>query len=155
VNNKTGMSNYLIGQVKPEDIIIPVCNKLFDLIPSGPIPPNPSELVASGKLDDLLALLKTKYDIIVLDSPPIGMVSDAMFISKIAGFMLLVVRHNVSHKNLLTLLIEDLKRNQLRSLNIVYNDVPAGKKGYYRYGSRYGYYYQNEKKSFWNKLFKS
>jgi tyrosine-protein kinase Etk/Wzc len=153
VTREKGMSNYLIGQVKLDEIIFPVCNGLFDLIPSGPIPPNPSELAASEKLEQLVTELKSKYDIVVLDSPPIGMVSDAMFISKIAGFMLLVVRHNVTHKHLLTLLLEDIERNQVKGLNIVYNDVPAGKKGYYRYGSRYGYYYNKEqKKGFWDKL---
>jgi tyrosine-protein kinase Etk/Wzc len=152
VRKDKGLSNYLIGQVKIDDIISPVCNNLFDMIPSGPIPPNPSELAASDKLEELVADLKHRYDIVILDSPPIGMVSDAMFISKISGFMLLVVRHNVTHKHLLSLLLEDIERNQVKGLNIVYNDVPAGKKGYYRYGSRYGYYYNKEQKGFWDRF---
>jgi capsular exopolysaccharide synthesis family protein len=152
VRKDKGLSNYLIGQVKIDDIISPVCNNLFDMIPSGPIPPNPSELAASDKLEELVAELKHRYDIVILDSPPIGMVSDAMFISKISGFMLLVVRHNVTHKHLLSLLLEDIERNQVKGLNIVYNDVPAGKKGYYRYGSRYGYYYNKEQKGFWDRF---
>lgn len=154
IKKDKGLSNYLIGQVKLDEIIMPVCNNLFDVIPSGPIPPNPSELAASDRLQELIVELKSRYDIVVLDSPPIGMVSDAMFISKIAGFMLLVVRHNVTQKHLLTLLLEDIERNQVKGLNIVYNDVPAGKKGYYRYGSRYGYYYQKEQKGFWSRFLK-
>ncbi|MBN2485053.1 MAG: polysaccharide biosynthesis tyrosine autokinase [Bacteroidales bacterium] len=152
LETNTGMSNYLIGQAVVDDIITPVCNKLFDFIASGPIPPNPSELAASERLEELVAELKKRYDVIVLDSPPIGMVSDAMFISKIAGYMLLVVRHNVTHKQLLSYLFEDMERNQVKKISIVYNDVPASKKGYYRYGSRYGYYYNKEQKSFLGRL---
>jgi tyrosine-protein kinase Etk/Wzc len=155
IGNKKGMSNYLIGQAKIDEIIYPVNNGLFDVIPSGPIPPNPSELVASNKLEELLKTVKERYDIIVLDSPPIGMVSDAMFIIKNAGYLLLVIRHNVTHKHLLSILLDEMKRNQVPGLNIIYNDVPAGKKGYYRYGSRYGYYYTKEHKGWFSKIIDS
>jgi tyrosine-protein kinase Etk/Wzc len=152
IDQHLGMSNYLIGKAELNDIIVPINDGLFDLIPSGPIPPNPSELVASKKLEQLIETLQEKYDYIILDTPPIGMVSDAMFISKLAGYLLLIVRHNGTYKQLLSDLIEEIKRNKIKGVNLVYNDVPTGKKGYYRYGYRYGYYYSNEKKSFWSKI---
>ncbi len=154
IDKQKGMSNYLIGKAKLDEIILSVNDGKFDLIPSGPIPPNPSELVASNKLEELLTTLQKKYDFIILDSPPIGMVSDAMFISKIASYLILVIRHNITYKQLLSGLIEELERNQIAGINLVYNEVPISKKGYYRYGGRYGYYYSDEKKSLWARLFR-
>ncbi len=152
LEKQKGMSNYLIGKAKLKDIVLQLEEQQFDLIPSGPIPPNPSELVASKRLEDLIKDLRKEYDFIILDTPPIGMVSDAMFISKMSAFLMLVVRHNVTYKQVLAGLIEELTRNQIKGVNILYNDVPAGKKGYYRYGSRYSYYYEEEKKSFWSRF---
>lgn len=152
IEKHKGMSNYLIGKADLEEIILRFDNNRFDLIPSGPIPPNPSELVASKKLEEMLTKLKNKYDYIILDSPPIGMVSDAMFISKISGYLILVVRHNVTYKPLLAGLIDELERNQIKGVNLVYNEVPLNKKGYYRYGGRYGYHYSDDSKSFWSRF---
>jgi capsular exopolysaccharide synthesis family protein len=151
ISSKVGISNYLIGKAKLENIIVPVENNLFDFLPSGPIPPNPSELVASKKMEELIEILRAKYDYVIIDSPPIGMVSDALFISKYVGYLLLVVRHNVSYKQLLSDLLEEIKRNRIGGVNLVYNDVPTGRKGYYKYGARYGYY-SKETKSFWARL---
>ncbi len=80
------------------------------------------------------------------------MVSDALLISKLAGYMLLVVRHNVTNKQLLTSLLEEMNRNRIKGLNIVYNNMPIGKKGYYKYGYRFGYYYANEKKGLFSRF---
>lgn len=155
IDKRKGMSNYLIGKAELDEVILSVNDNKFDLIPSGPIPPNPSELVASSNLESLLKILRERYDYIILDSPPIGMVSDAMFISKIAGYLLLVVRHNITYKQLLSGLIEELERNQIKGINLIYNEVPVNKKGYYRYGGRHGYYYSDDKKGFWSRLFQS
>jgi tyrosine-protein kinase Etk/Wzc len=155
VDNTKGMSNLLVGQVEVDDITSSVNNGLFDLLPSGPIPPNPSELIASDKLEKLIEKLKEKYDIIIMDSPPIGMVSDAMLLSNLVGYFMLVVRHNVTHKQFISVLVDEMKRNKIKGLSAVYNDVPVGKKGYYKYGTRYGYYYSSSEKSFWQRLFRT
>lgn len=154
VENKIGLSNLLIGQKKSSEITQTVCNGLFDIIPSGPIPPNPSELVASEKLAELLENLKSRYDTIILDTPPVGMVSDAMLISRHAGYFGLVLRHNQSFKQNLQPLIEEMDRNKVRGFHLIYNDLPVNKGGYYKYGYRYGYYYAENKKSLWERLFK-
>lgn len=151
VVNNQGMSNYLIGQLSLNEILITDSDHPFDLITSGPIPPNPSELVASERLNALLGQLKKKYDYIILDSPPIGMVSDALFVLRKAGYLLLIARHNVTHRGLLGSLLEEIERNDIKNANLVYNDVPLNKKGYYRYGVRYGYY-TKEGNRFWDKF---
>lgn len=152
VPNEVGMSNCLIGQAKIENIKIAIEDANFDLYPSGPIPPNPSELVASDRLNEILKKLQSKYEIVILDTPPIGIVSDAVFIRREAGYLLLVIRNNVSNKHLLSALLEELERNQVQGINLVYNDILTSKNGYYRYGYRYGNYYDSNKKSIWSRF---
>lgn len=149
VNTDKGMSNYLIGKAKPEEIIYSACDGLFDIIPSGPIPPNPSELIASERLIGFIESLKTQYDSIIIDSPPIGMISDAMFITKLTQTILLVVRHNVTNKTLLESILQDFERNNLKGIKIVFNDLPTSGQGYYRYSYRYS----QEHQGFFSKLF--
>ncbi len=150
VNAEKGISNYLIGRAEIDEITYPACNGLFDIVPSGPIPPNPSELIASEKLFEIIGELKKKYERIIIDSPPIGMISDAMFISKFTQTILLVVRHKVTNKNLLESILQDFERNNLTGIKIIYNDVPTTGWGYYRYSYRYS----QERKGLLSRLFK-
>ncbi len=147
----SGMSTCLIGREKPEDIIWHQKEWKFDLYPAGPIPPNPSELVASSTLARIIGGLREKYDIVLLDTPPIGMVSDALLVSSLTDVTLMMIRHKVTYRNLLSVLFQDMERNKIKKINLIYNDVPSGRKGYYNYGYRYGYY-NKEKKGF--RLFK-
>ena len=86
-------------------ILIPLSNKTeieyLDIIPSGPIPPNPSELLISEKLDELIDSLKERYDYIILDSPPLGLVSDSLELIKHVDATLYMARFNYTHKNML------------------------------------------------------
>ena len=152
VENEIGMSNLLIGQKSGKDIVHTLDDARFDLYPSGPMPPNPSELVSSDNLVKFIEKLKKSYDIIILDTPPIGIVSDALNISELATSLLLVVRHKVTVMPMLVSLLDDLERNKVKGVCLVYNDVPVGK-GYYRYGYRYGYHYEDTKKGFFSRLF--
>ena len=151
-DNEKGMSNCLVGQEKPENIKIHLKDINIDLYPSGPIPPNPSELVASEKLTGIINQLRSDYDYVILDSPPIGMVSDALLISRLTDFSLLVIRHNVTYRQLLQSLIEELSRNKIKGVNLIFNNLPGGKSGYYRYGYRYSYYKEEKPKSWFGKM---
>ncbi len=145
VESEQGMSNLLIDRLKIADAIFPVCNGLFDIIPSGPIPPNPSELIDSGRLEYIFDELKKKYDRIIIDTPPIGIISDSVFICKYATATLMIVRHNVTSKKLLGSVLKDFKRNNLKGVSIIYNDLPNNQGNYYRGNSKY-YYYSQEKR---------
>ena len=104
VSNKYGASNCLIGQGNIDDFIQPTgIHPKFDVLTSGPIPPNPSELLSNGRLPVLLAELRERYDYILIDSPPFGLVTDSALIAKHADATLYVVRFNYT-------LLDHLKR---------------------------------------------
>jgi Mrp family chromosome partitioning ATPase len=107
-------------------------------MPAGIIPPNPNELMLSAKLDDLLSELRTKYDYIVLDTAPIGAVSDTFLLKRISDLSLYICRASYSDKRNLEYLNSIKKDDLLQKLYIVINDVDIESK---RYGSKYGYGY--------------
>jgi len=155
VGNEKGLSNYLIGQVKLEDVIITHPDYGFDVISAGTIPPNPSELIRSKKTVDLIAKLSEMYDYMVLDCSPIGLVSDAHFLARHVDVLLYVVRNEKTNKNFLRHTIKELKDDNMSNMVLIYNDVNL-KAGYSNYGNQRYYgkssyylkhstYYHNEK----------
>ena len=131
-----GVSNYLIGQVSLEEIMIKDTTFNFDVLPAGTVPPNPGELIKMEKLHLLLDHLKKEYDYIIIDTSPIGLVSDGYTISGMVDLMLFVVRYNKTNKKFFKNIITQLKRDGLKEVNIVLNDVDStGSYGYRSYGS--------------------
>ncbi len=107
----------------------------LDIILVGEIPPNPVELIAGEKTNILFDQLKQLYDIIILDTPPVGLVTDAILISKYADINLLVTRHNVTPIKTIREILEDDNIQNMKNLNIIINALPIKKRGYsYRYG---------------------
>jgi len=139
ITNEKGAVNYLIGQSGLEEIIQKTEIKNLDLIVSGPIPPNPSELLISEKMDAFIEALKQEYDYIVLDTPPVGLVSDAMELIEYADASLYVVRQDYTKKAMLNLINDKYKRGEINSLSFVYNHY--NQKGTYNYGYGYSYGY--------------
>ncbi len=160
-----GITNYLVGNETLNSLIKPVpeYENLF-VLGCGPIPPNPAELLLDTKLDEMFAWLKNNFDIILVDTAPVGMVSDAMSLSKFADCTLYLVRQGHTFKKQVTLIDEFYKSNKLPKLSIIVNDVKLkagyGYYGYGRYGYGYGYggkngsYYEEETppSGFWGKL---
>lgn len=150
-----GVSNFLAGKAELEELILPVTEQenLF-VLPCGPIPPNPSELLLDSRVEEVFTWLRTRFDMIIIDTAPVGMVSDAMTLSKFADCTLYLVRQGHTFKKQITLIDEMYKDNKLPKISIVINDVKArtgyGYYGYGRYGYGYGYgsdkgtYYQEE-----------
>jgi tyrosine-protein kinase Etk/Wzc len=139
---KPGITNFLLGTVKLEDLAVPVpgYDNLF-VLPCGPIPPNPAELLLDPKLDELFAYLKQHFDTVVIDTAPVGMVSDAMSLSRFADCTLYMVRQGHTYKKQVLLIDEFHSEKKLPKVSIVLNDVKAQTRyGYYGYG-RYGYGY--------------
>jgi len=145
VDNSKGLSTMFIGRDTWQNIAIKTNIPNLTVLPAGPIPPNPAELVASEKLEALVAELKEHFDYIVIDSPPIAVVTDAMLISRVCDTTLFVLRHRYSSRNVLGL-VEELSRTKaIKNMALVLNDFkkPRGY-GYgysYGYGYRYGYNY--------------
>ncbi len=141
LTNDVGIVNYLIKQKSIDEIINKTQIPYLDVILSGPIPPNPSELIMSDAMGELMEELKTKYDYIILDTPPVGLVSDALELSQYCDVTLYIVRQNFSKKEMITLLNNRVKRGELDNASIILNGFENKAKygAGYAYGYGYGY----------------
>lgn len=157
LDNSFGVVNYLIGQKTADDIIQKTAIPFLDVITSGPIPPNPSELILGESMKELLDDLKTRYDYIILDTPPVGLVTDALELSQFCDVTLYVVRQNITKKGMLNLVNNKHKTGELTDISIIFNGFENKMKYGYNYG--YGNYsdgYHEEEKSegFFKKMWK-
>jgi tyrosine-protein kinase Etk/Wzc len=146
VPNKFGASNCLIGQGHYEDFIQSTgVHPKFDVLTSGPIPPNPSELLSNGKLPVLLAELRHKYDYILIDSPPYGLVTDSALIAEHVDATLYIVRFNYTIMDHLKRIGELQRAKRFANLSVIFNGVNYGAGYGYGYGyGGYGYGYYSE-----------
>ncbi len=144
INSPTGITNYLVGDLSVDDIIrqVPNTNNLF-LIPSGPIPPNPIELLEGEKIKELFELLKGRFDYIIVDTAPFGLVSDSKSLATYIDCALFVVRFNYTPKSKLAQVGENLTDTTFKKVGLIFNGIEqGGSYGYYNYGySNYGYGY--------------
>lgn len=165
LTNKEGMSNYLIGQKTLEEVTIKTKIPNLDLILSGPVPPNPSELILNELTEELFKTLKEKYDYIIVDTPPIGLVADALELFKHADANVYVIRQGYSQKGMPKMIDEKYKNGEVKNISFILNDfVVNNKYGYgngygngygYGYGNNaYGYHQNDEKKSLFQRIFK-
>ena len=134
--NVKGITNYLMGKASIDDLIIPSpqMDNLY-VIGCGPIPPNPAELILDSKMDDLFREVKERFDIVVIDTAPVGLVSDAVELGKYSDASVYIIRHNYTYKKQVQLVEEIYKGGKLPHLSIVINDVKAA----LGYGKYYGY----------------
>lgn len=152
LRSKVGITNFLLNTNSMEElpVLVPGFENLF-VLPCGPVPPNPAELLLEDKVNELFSYLKQHFDAIIIDTAPVGMVSDAMTLSKFADCTLYIVRQGHTFKKQIILIDEFYTENRLPKISIVINDVKLkpgyGYYGYGRYGYGYGYgqgYYQEE-----------
>ncbi|MBN1414602.1 MAG: polysaccharide biosynthesis tyrosine autokinase [Bacteroidales bacterium] len=134
-NKHPGISEFLCNQVGMEQIIQPSGINNLDVIIAGITPPNPSELITSPKTIELLNFLRSRYEYIVIDTPPIGIISDAYIIMDKADLNIYIVRQNSTLKNEMVSIIGELKEKQYKNLCVLLNDVPVLHK------TKYGYDY--------------
>jgi capsular exopolysaccharide synthesis family protein len=137
LKNNIGAVNYLIGQSTLEEITQSTKIPYLDVITSGPIPPNPSELIMGETMSELMEELKEKYDYVILDTPPVGLVTDAVELSSYVDVTLYVMRQNFTKKEMVNLLNNRVKRDELHNVSIVLN----GFENKAKYGAGYGYGY--------------
>lgn len=137
-----GISNYLVGNASLEEIVKPHASiENLSVIPSGPIPPNPAELMSSPRLTELVTSLKKDFDYIIIDSPPIAAVTDAKILSPLADSIIYIIRHNYTNYVFLNLLNDVNLKGSLKNINIVFNGIKHKKILGYGYGYGYGYSY--------------
>ncbi|MEQ8925069.1 MAG: polysaccharide biosynthesis tyrosine autokinase [Fulvivirga sp.] len=152
-NPNVGVSTILIGNNTIDECIIKSRIDNLHYINAGPTPPNPSELLLNGEFDDLLNKLKLTYDVIILDTPPVGLVTDGILAMKKADLAMYVVRANYSKRDFLKTLNRLVSVNQFKNIAVILNALPQLRSNNYGYG--YGYYDNTSTKSesVLNKLF--
>jgi len=138
-----GLTSYLSKFVNDvESLIIQDDNYPgIDIIPAGPTPPNPAELLLSERLDDLVNELRHNYDYIVIDNVPCRMVADAIISNRVADLTLYVVRAGKLDRRLLPDIEQLYREEKLKNMAMILNGVNPGYGYGYGYGDRYGYGY--------------
>lgn len=145
LKSKTGLSNFLSKQVDNVfDIIQPTKSPLFDIILAGDTPPNPSDLLASERFGVLLQELKKNYDVIILDTPPVGLISQSYELLKQVDLTLYIFRYNVSKKEFINDVNSIKTKKGVKNVFAVLNDVLAKELTYK--GLNYGYYEESKDK---------
>ncbi|WP_207421476.1 GumC family protein [Desertivirga brevis] len=144
MDQQKGLSDFLQGRASKQEIIKPSeFHAGLSIIPTGSIPDNPSELLEQVELDELISWLRTEYDDILIDTPPIYLVTDALVLSRLTDAALYLVRQNYTYKVHLEFIEQLHKDNKMPKMKIVFNGVQM--KGEHRYG--YGYYVDGQKNS--------
>ncbi|WP_195715246.1 exopolysaccharide transport family protein [Ancylomarina sp. 16SWW S1-10-2] len=139
LSEEKGITSYLIGNNTLDEVINSTKYKNLDCIVSGPIPPNPAELVDSKETQTLFMELQKRYDCIVIDTSPVGIVTDALLLTPYANTNIFVVRHQFTHKQFLEENLKMLREANIKNMGLVMNGIKSQKYGYgYTYGQGYG-----------------
>ena len=123
LSNDVGLSNFLAGQNEQHEIIQKTAYENLDIISGGVVPPNPSELIQTERFANLLADLRTSYDYIILDTPPVGLVADALQITPLIDSIFYITRFNYSQSELLGFIDDQYKKGNVKNISIILNDV--------------------------------
>jgi Mrp family chromosome partitioning ATPase len=143
-----GLSTYLIGKVEAEDIIFKSQHDNLYFVPSGVIPPNPAELLQTQRLKDFLQYLEERFDVVIFDTPPMGLVSETIDLMRLFDINLYVVRQSYTVKDHLVMINDLFNNKQVKNVYGVFNGIINS--GYHYEGYNYGYgntylYSQNNK----------
>jgi capsular exopolysaccharide synthesis family protein len=131
LNNEKGLSNYLIGSCSLSEVTNTTETKNLHVITSGPIPPNPLDLIGLPKMDELIKCLKQSYDSIIIDSPPIGAVSEYIILMKYTNATICIVRSNYTNRNHLEKINKLYEDKKISNVSILLNDAKSSLNGYY------------------------
>ncbi|WP_310467512.1 polysaccharide biosynthesis tyrosine autokinase [Chryseobacterium ginsenosidimutans] len=149
--NLSGLTEFLYDDHISADNVIhqSAFNPYLDVIFSGSIPPNPTELLSNGRYEDLIAELKKVYDYIIVDTAPLMLVTDTLLIADLADVTLYVTRSKHTEKSLIDFANKQIESQRIKNVAFVLNDV---NKEYFAYGNKYGYGYGAEHKNFLDKI---
>lgn len=142
IDNSVGLSNYLNGETTLEEILKPVPGyPNYFIIPSGPLPPDPSELLSGPLLKVLLSTLREQFRFVIIDAPPVGVVTDAQVVAPYADSTLFVIRHGVTPRQSLKILDTLYREQRFQNMSIILNAVGSGDAYHFnqRYRNSYSY----------------
>jgi len=145
IGNKKGMSTLLSKHTSLGSVIQHTEYKYLDVITSGPVPPNPSELIQGELMEQVLEKLSEVYDVIIMDTPPVGLVTDARTLMHLSDTSIYLLRAEYSKKGFLRGIEQLYQHKEMKGLGILLNDIKVSKDGYgYGYGYGYGHGYYEE-----------
>lgn len=155
--DNTGLSDYLAGQVNDVSEIYKTSDAIptLHIYPSGPIPNNPADLLVNDKMGPLFDLLKRQYDYVVIDTAPVGLVTDAFILNKYCTNSIYIIRQRFTLRKQLDFVNDIFLNDRLHNLKLILNDVKTGGKYGYGYGytQNYNYNYDdNIKRTWWKKM---
>lgn len=138
-----GLSNFLVGRAALNDVICMTDIKNLHMIFSGPVPPNPSELLGNRRFEKLLEEARSNYDIVIVDTPPLGSVIDTAVVAKHCDGAVMVIESGIISRRFARKVKEQLEVTNCKILGVVLNKVAMSSKSYYGkyYGKYYGRYY--------------
>lgn len=141
LKNKVGLSTVLGKMNTLDEVINKDVVENLDVITCGPTPPNPSEMLSSSNMEELLKQLSSMYDVIIIDTPPVNVVTDTVGLSKYISGLVLTIKQGVSTYDEIAQAINDFKISNMNVLGFVLNGVNVSHGGYYKYGKygKYGY----------------
>jgi non-specific protein-tyrosine kinase len=138
LDSAAGLTNVLAGQNELADVLVPWRRQTLTVLPSGPVPPNPSELLGSQHMGNLLKVLAARFDYVIVDTPPLLPVTDAAVLATLTDGALLITRHGKSSRDDVERAAQSLEAVNARLLGTVLNAIPVRARGY-GYGYGYGY----------------
>lgn len=138
-SHNSGLTNIIFEDIDYQDVIHHTNIENLDILASGPIPPNPAEVLGSNKMKTLLDKLKEAYDVILIDSPPIGLVTDSAILSTIVDGTIFVCEAGKTNVNTAKYAKSSLDKVNANILGVVLNKVPKDNRGYFKYPN-YQYY---------------
>ncbi|UCA61911.1 polysaccharide biosynthesis tyrosine autokinase [Chryseobacterium rhizoplanae] len=146
-----GLTEYLYNdKLSWKEIVhVSTFNPYLDVIYSGSIPPNPTELLTNGRYQNLIEELKDKYDYIILDTAPLMLVTDTFLIADMADVTLYVTRSQYTENALIDFANKSISSQKIKNVGFILNDVD---KDYFGYGNKYGYGYHAEEQNWFTKL---
>ena len=154
LKNDKGITSYLIKKASIDAIVQSTEIENLDLIAAGPIPPNPVELIASDEVGVFLDELKKRYDYIIIDSAPIGAVTDSFLLFKYADINIFAVRHNYTYTDALKTNLKNIENKKVENVTLLVNDIKL-KKNSYGYSYQEQYYTMDKKKNRLSRIFAS
>jgi capsular exopolysaccharide synthesis family protein len=128
-----GMSSYLINRATLDEVIIPTGIPNLDIIQPGQLPPNPIELLSTKKTGKMIQELKERYDYVIIDTPPYGLVTDSFLLMNYVDIKIFVARLGVVTKKAFSTSMEELQSKKIENLYLLLNDVSTGKIAYNQY----------------------
>ena len=138
LNTDMGVVDYIMGKAGVDEIAAPTKHPFLHVIPAGITPPNPGEMLMDKRLGELLNELKQKFEVIIIDTAPVGYVTDLFQITDMLDTTLYVVRHNFTNKHWLKNALDEVKNHKLKGVGLVINAITHKKGMYGGYGYGYG-----------------